>query len=164
MGWRETIGIDTHFSNYILSDNSIVRILIYDNAGQERFRKTVENFYKGADAIILIYDICYIDSFESCKNYYCETIKKYCKDTIKVMLIGNKTDLEYQRKISFEEAHDFAFLNEYTHMETSCLRNENVYEAFEKVIEMTSIEKKKEKEKEKEKENQLKELKKKGCI
>ena len=47
-------------------------------------------------------------------------------------------------------------------METSCLSNATVYEAFEKVIEITSIEKKKEKEKEKE--NQLKELKKKGCI
>ena len=160
MGFCETIGPDIKSSTYILSDNSIVRVLICDTAGQDRFKNMVESYYKCADAIILIYDISYNGSFESCKNYYCETIKKYCKDIIKVMLIGNKTDLEYKREISFEEAHDFALFNEYTHMETSCLRNENVYEAFEKVIEITSIEKKKEKGKEKEKENQLKELKK----
>ena len=115
MGFCGTIGIHFESSTYILSDNSIVSVQIYDTLGEERFQKVVESYYKVADAIILIYDIISNSSFESCKNYYCETIKKYCKDIIKVMLIGNKTDLEYRREISFEEAHDFDLFNEYTH-------------------------------------------------
>ena len=62
------------------------------------------------------------------------------------MLIGNKKDPEFERQISFEEANDFALLNNYIYMETSSKRNENVYEAFEKAIEIALIEKKKEKE------------------
>ena len=62
----------------------------------------------------------------------------FCKDNIKVILIGNKKDLEDRRIISFEEANNFALLNNYIYMETSCLRNENVFEAFEKIIEITA--------------------------
>ena len=97
-----------------------------------------ETYYKKMDSIILLYDITHKDSFDECKNYYCHIIKEKCKDNIKVILIGNKKDLEDRRIISFEEANNFALLNNYIHMETSCLRNENVFEAFEKIIEITA--------------------------
>ena len=150
MGNYSNIDLDFVFSSYKLSDNSIVSVQIWDTPGQDRFKSIVENSLKKADSIILIYDISNKYSFNKCKNYCLEAIKKLCKDNIKVMLIGNKKDLEYERQISFEEANDFALTNNYIYMETSCLKNENVYEAVEKTIEITVNEKKKEKEKENE--------------
>ena len=110
--------------------------MIEDTNGQEKMRCVYEIYYKKADGIILLYDITDKKSFESCKYYYCEKIKELCKPNIKTILIGNKKDLENRREISFKEGKDFSLSNGYLFMETSCLKNENVYEAFEKIIEV----------------------------
>ena len=144
-----TIGAPIYFSSYKISDNLIINVYITDTAGQERFKEINLRHYKNADSIILLYDITNKYSFDECKNYFCKKIKENCKNNIKVILIGNKKDLEDERKVSFKEANDFAVVNNYIHMETSCLRNENVFETFKKAIEITLMEKKKETEKEK---------------
>lgn len=46
------------------------------------------------------------------------------------MLIGNKTDLEHRRVVSFQEAHDFARQFDMFYMETSAKNEQNVEEAF----------------------------------
>ena len=131
---QDTIGTPTYFSNFLLSDNSIINLQIYDTPGQEKYRALIESYYKRADGIILVYDISNKESFKECKNYFCENIKEKCKRDIKVILVGNKSDLEEKREVSFQEANDFASLNNYIHIQTSCLKNENVFEAFEKII------------------------------
>ena len=152
-------------SYYKLSDNYILKVAIYDSEGRERARCHHDGYWKGADYIILIYDISNKESFNECKNYYSAKIKQICKDNIKVMLIGNKKDLENKRQISFEEANAFSLENKYIYMEASCQRNENVYESFEKAIEITLIEKKKENENQlKLNQLQLKNKKKNGCL
>ena len=118
-------------------DKYFIRLYIVDTAGQYRFRNRIEQYYRKADSIILSYDITDRDSFEHCKFYYCEKIKELCRQNIKTILIGNKKDLEEDRKVTFKEANDFANYNGYMFMETSCLLYENVYEAFEKIIETT---------------------------
>ena len=123
-----------------LLDKYIINLCIYDTAGQERFKSINLFYYPKADGIILSYDITNRFSFEECKNYYCETINENCKTNIKVILIGNKKDREYERKVSFEEANKFALSKGYLFMETSCKTYENVYETFEKLIETTFIE------------------------
>ena len=164
--WCKNLNIDWGSSYYKLSDNSIVKVQIWDTSGRTWARNSIETYYKGVDFIILIYDISYKDTFNECKNYYCEKIKQLCKNNIKVMLIGNKKDLEYKREISFEEANSFALENNYIYMEASCQRNENVFETFEKAIEMALIEKKKENgnQLKSKNENQFKSKKKEDCL
>ena len=55
----------------------------------------------------------------------------------------NKKDLEDKREVKPEEDVSFALENNYIFMETSCLRNQNVVDAFETLIEITNIESKK---------------------
>ena len=66
-----------------------------------------------------------------------------CKPNTKVILLGNKTDLEEKREVLPEEGAGFALENDYIFMETSCLKNSNVANAFEALIELTNIESKK---------------------
>ena len=113
-----------------------------DTSGQERFRSINENYYRKADCCLLVYDITDVKSFEECK-YYCEQIKERCKKNIKVILLGNKTDLENERQIDSQAGIDLALKNKYIFMETSCLKNERVADAFEALIEMTHREAKK---------------------
>ena len=116
-----------------------------DTAGQERFRALNKIYYKKADCCLLVYDITDVKSFKDCEIYYNKQIKEKCEKDIKVILLGNKTDLESQRKVSAEDAASFALKNEYIFMETSCLKNDNVANAFEALIEITNIEAKKNK-------------------
>ena len=132
-----TIGIPSTFSSYKLSDNSILKVCLVDTCGQEKFRRMNENNYSSTDSIILVYDITDRNSYEDCKGYFTNTINKLCKKDIPVILIGNKKDLKKERKISFEEGQKFASKNNYFFMETSCLKNENVFEAFSTIIGLT---------------------------
>ena len=91
-------------------------------------------YYKTADCCILVFDKTDKDSFKECQIYYRDKIKESCKSDVKVILVGNKIDLENEIKVSYEEAANFALLNDYLYIETSCARNKNVFEAFEKII------------------------------
>ena len=126
-----------------LSDGSIVNCFIYDTAGQERYKSLCESYYKKAEAILLVYDISNKKSFEIIKKYYCPKIKELCKKNIPVILLGNKADKEKERKVSLDEGVKFSNKENYTFKETSCLKNENVADAFETLIEMWNVEKSK---------------------
>ena len=78
-------------------------------------------------------------SFDECKNYFSLKIKEKCKDNVKVILLGNKSDLENDRVVSYEEAKNFADLNNYIFTEISCLKNENIFELFQELIGLTVI-------------------------
>ena len=132
-----TIGTLFTFSTYQLSDGSLVNIKILDTAGQEKFRSLSHQYYRDADGCLLVYDITERKSFDEIKNYFCEQIKEKCKKDIKIILLGNKTDLEENRKVTSEEGANFALDKGYTFMETSCLKNRNVADSFETLIELT---------------------------
>ena len=44
-------------------------ITLVDTAGQERFKYLIKSFYKGADCILLIYDITNKDSFHKISDW-----------------------------------------------------------------------------------------------
>ena len=110
---------------------------IIDTGGQEKFNSLNKTYYKRADGCLLVYDISSRESFEECKNFYKNEIVENCKKNVKVILIGNKNDLEEQREISEEEGSKFAEENNYFFKETSCEKNFNVADAFETIIIMT---------------------------
>ena len=83
-------------------------------------------------------------NFNKIKEYYCQKIKELCKKDVKVLLLGNKKDLEDRRVVSIEEGRSLALQENYKFMECSCLKFESVNEAFYELI-MWSILDKKEK-------------------
>ena len=114
--------------------------MIYDTAGQERFNAINESYYQKADAILLVYDISNRKSFEQIRNYYCPKIEENCKKNIPIILLGNKTDKENEREVSIEEGAELAVEHKFKFKETSCVKNENVADAFEALIEMWNVE------------------------
>ena len=116
-----------------------MNVLIADTAGQEQLKALSNQYYQKADGILLVYDITNQASFDEIKNYYSKQIKDRCKFGVKVLLLGNKTDLEDERKISLEMGVNYAVDNKFLFMETSCLKNENVAGGFETLIELTYL-------------------------
>ena len=146
-----TLGVPNYFSNFKLSDGSITNVQILDTAGSEKYRSLASSYYRKADCCLLVYDITERNSFDEIKDYFNEQVQEQCKKKIPVILLGNKTDLEENRAIPSEEAAKFCLENDYIFMETTCLKNTNVSDAFETLIELTNIEAKKNKDKDKEK-------------
>ena len=109
---------------------------IHDTSGMEKFRSLYTKYYNLADGVLLVYDISDRKSFEEIQNYFLKEIREKCKNDIKVILLGNKTDLEKDRKISLEEGANFAAVNGFMFMETSCLENKYVADSFETLIEL----------------------------
>ena len=158
------MGYPNYFSTYKLSDGSLVNVNIQDTAGQEKFKAVSESYYRKADCCLLVYDITNRKSFDEVKDYYNENIKEKCKKKIKVILLGNKTDLEDKRKVQPEEGAGLALENDYIFMETSCLKNTNVSDAFETLIEITNIESKKKKDNRKGVQLKKENIKRKNCF
>lgn len=109
-----------------------------DTGGQETFRSQNRLYYKKADCILLVYDITSIESFNACKNFYIKQILNICKEDIKVILLGNKTDLAKKRVVTQDMGSNLAKQNGFFFKETSCEENYNVSDSFETLIEMTN--------------------------
>ena len=135
-----TIAVDFFAKTFQLSDGSVVHCLIYDTCGQERYKAINESYYRKADAALLVYDISEKKSFDVIRDYYCPKIKQFCKKDIPILLLGNKIDREQFRQIKTEEGIELASKEKYRFKETSCLKNENVADAFEALVEMWNIE------------------------
>ena len=102
---------------------------IWDTAGQEKFRNINASYYKGANGILVVYDITNKETFDGLTSWLIEIEKNSSKDVYK-LLIGNKNDLEDKRQISYNEGKEFASINGMQFFETSAKTAYQVQEAF----------------------------------
>lgn len=124
-----TIGIDFVTKIIDVSGNKI-RLQIWDTAGQERFRSITTSYFKGADIVIIIYDVCDESSFNNIK-YWMETIKDSTCDSTGVILVGNKIDMESSREISSKDGINLAKKYNIPFFECSAKKGINVDSIFE---------------------------------
>ena len=124
-----TIGVDFKIKTFDIDEKKI-KMQIWDTAGQERFKNIIASYYRGAHGILLIYDVTDKDSFKNLNNWLIEIEKNASKNVLKV-LIGNKSDLEDKRVITYNQGKDFADTYGLKFIETSAKKNLNVNEAFE---------------------------------
>ena len=128
-----TIGIDFK-TKYIKMDNYSVKVLIWDTAGQEKFQNIAKTYYKGANGVMLIYDISNRKTFQRI-NFWIKELKENNKiDELFIYLIGNKKDLEDKREISFEEGEKYAKENNINFIEVSAKSGEGIPNLFHNVI------------------------------
>ena len=110
-------------------DGKKVKLQIWDTAGQERFKNIQASYYKGANGILVVYDITNRESFEHVNSWLIEIEKNGNKNVYK-FLIGNKNDLEDQRVVKKEEGEEFASINGMDFFETSAKTDYQVRDAF----------------------------------
>ena len=127
--YQATIGLDFH-SKIVTIHNQDIRLILYDTAGQEKFRSLIPMYIREAQIILLIYDITNKNSFDSIPNWM-EEISEVKKNDIIYALVGNKIDLEKQRAVSFEEGKKFADENKLLFQEVSAKSGANIGNLFE---------------------------------
>ena len=129
---RPTIGVEFATKNFEI-ENNIIKTQIWDTAGQERYRSITTSYYKGTKGCLLVYDITRKSSFENL-DMWINDIKSAGNENLSIILVGNKCDLEDDRKVSKEVAEEKAKLYNIAFMETSALNGTNIEKAFNELI------------------------------
>ncbi|EFO63819.1 Rab2a [Giardia lamblia P15] len=106
-----------------------IKAQIWDTCGQESFRSITRSYYRGSCCALLVYDITRRASFEHVANWL-EECRTYGGDKTTILLVGNKTDRESSRMVTYDEGEKFAKENNLFFIETSAKTNSNVEEAF----------------------------------
>ena len=127
--YNSTVGFEYINFNVKLNDK-IIKLQIWDTCGQEIYRSLISSFYRNATLAVLVYAIDSKASFLNIDTWL-KDIKLQSNPDIKIFLVGNKTDLEEQRVVDFEEAKKYANENNFDYVkETSAKTGFNAKEVF----------------------------------
>lgn len=128
-----TIGVDFKIATMKI-DDKLIKLQLWDTAGQDRYRTIVSSYYRGCHGIFIIFDLTSQTSFDNIESWYDE-ISNNLKDInqSEIILVGNKCDLEKNRVISHEMAKTKADKFSMHYIETSAKTNENIFDAFYKL-------------------------------
>jgi len=123
-----TIGIDFKIKTVDI-DGKRVKLQIWDTAGQERFHTITTSYYRGANGIMMVYDISNPKSFDNIQKWL-RNITDFASEDVIRILLGNKCDMEEKRMISTNRGQEIASQNGIKFYETSAKNNININEAF----------------------------------
>eukprot|EP01119_Soliformovum_irregulare_P008549 TRINITY_DN21664_c0_g1_i1.p1 TRINITY_DN21664_c0_g1~~TRINITY_DN21664_c0_g1_i1.p1 ORF type:complete len:215 (-),score=50.83 TRINITY_DN21664_c0_g1_i1:91-735(-) len=129
---ESTIGASFMNQTVTLPDDTLVKFQIWDTAGQERFHSLAPMYYRGAQAAIIVYDITNRGSYEKAKEWVKE-IQQQGDANVVIAFVGNKVDMENQRKVPLEEATAYTEANQLFLMETSAKTATGVSDLFMKI-------------------------------
>lgn len=128
-----TIGVDFKQKTVNIDDAKIT-LLLWDTAGSEKHRTLNSFYYRGAQALIFVFDCSRRKTFENLEYWLNECQEKCTVENAVKMLICNKIDNKEERQVTFDEASDFGKKHSLLVMETSAKTNEGIDKAFEEVI------------------------------
>ena len=126
--YEPTIGLEFE-SIPILIDDQSVNLLLYDMSGHQKFRGLIPLYTSDANIILLIYDISKIDSFNNIDKWY-SSLNNLNKKEVIFALVGNKCDLDYNRKVKIEEAQKYAEEHNFIFQEVSAMNGDGIQELF----------------------------------
>ena len=138
--------LSLEYNNHSIKiNNYIIRMQIWDTAGQEKYNSIISNYYRSAEVAIFVYSINDLKSYNSILEWYKELINENNDENnnVKKILLGNKVDLENERKVEFKVADTFAKENGFeVFAEITCKNDEkqtifnisNIFDAIGKLF------------------------------
>ena len=113
--------------------DKIVKVQVWDTAGQERYRSITNAYYRGAEGILIVFDVTKKESFENIQNWINE-VTVYTGNDVVIICLGNKNDLK--KEIDKKEIIDFKKNTNLEILNVSAKTGEGVEEAFKHIIEL----------------------------
>jgi len=120
---KATIGVD--FGVTVIDvNNKKIKTQIWDTPGQERYKAIASAYYIMAVGVIIVFDIANKSSFDHIESWINE-IKLHIPQA-NILIVGNKSDLQCFREISYDDVKSFCSNHGYSYVETSAKNNINV--------------------------------------
>ena len=129
---KSTVGVELG-TKFVKVKGVGAKLQIWDTAGQERYKSITSSYYKGSHGCFIVYDITSETSFENVEKWYEQAQKDASKD-VSIILVGNKCDLENERKVSKEKGEEKAKSLNAPFFETSALSKINIDDIFKEMI------------------------------
>ena len=126
--YQATVGFEFLTYNLKLNDK-VIKMQIWDTCGQEIYKSLITNFYRNSSLAIVTYSIDNKESFQHAENWL-NDLRSQANPDVRIFLVGNKADLEEERKVSKEEGEKFAKEQGMHFFETSCQTGDNIENAF----------------------------------
>ena len=103
ISYMTTSGIDLKTKDIEIK-NKKIRVQIWDTAGQVKYRAITRNLFLKVMGAILIYDITNEKSYNNLKEWM-KLIREECGKHMQIIMVGNKCDLDSERKINQDEVY-----------------------------------------------------------
>jgi Ras-related protein Rab-18 len=131
-GLKSTVGVDLRVKMVQVNDQD-VRCILWDTAGQERFRTLTSAYYRGAQGVVLTYDMTSRSSFIDLKSWIKEMDQYLTTDPVTI-IVANKVDRKDERTVSTSEGMAFAREQGTMYIETSAKTQQGIQQAFEELL------------------------------
>ena len=103
--YQATVGFEFLTFNMKVNDK-VIKLQIWDTCGQEIYKSLISNFYRNSSLAVLVYAIDNKESFTHVENWL-NDLKSQANEDVRIFLVGNKADLEEDRKVSKEEGEKY---------------------------------------------------------
>ena len=103
--YQATVGFD-FLTFYLKVNKKVIKLQVWDTCGKEIYKSLITNFYKNSSLAIIVYAINDRESFEHAEDWLNE-LKEQAHPDVRIFFIGNKFDLENERKVQEEEGKKF---------------------------------------------------------
>ena len=103
--YQATVGFEFLTYNLKLNDK-VIKMQIWDTCGQEIYKSLITNFYRNSSLAIVTYSIDSKESFVHAENWL-NDLRSQANPDVRIFLVGNKADLEEERKVSKEEGEKY---------------------------------------------------------
>ena len=130
--YQATIGLDFQSKN-VQIDNQDIHLLLYDTAGQEKFRSLIPMYTRDANIVLLVYDTTSKDTFMHLSDWL-NDLTNLKKEEIIFALVGNKIDITDKREVTPEEGEKFAEEQRFIFQEVSAKTGEGFSDLFYKSL------------------------------
>ena len=126
------------FTHTINVDGIEVTIMLWDTAGEERFQSVGPSLLRGANGVILVYDVTQLSSFKGI-DAYMDMFLNTCQfdpqtEDLPVLLLGNKTDVA-EPVVPREIVEEWAARNKVRMLyNVSAKTGDNVVTAFDELM------------------------------
>ena len=130
-GYSATLGFEYYTLYFNIVSNmgkTVLKYEIWDTCGNETYRSLITDFYNNASVVLLVYDVTNVKSFNDIDGWLKEAKEKNPKGIEHFVLIGNKIDLNGNRKVTKEEGEKFAEEKGMEFVEVSAKTGEGIKE------------------------------------
>ena len=128
--YQATIGLDFQSKN-VQIDNQDIHLLLYDTAGQEKFRALIPMYTRDANIILLVYDVTSKDSFLHLSDWL-KDLTNVKKEDVIFAVVGNKIDLDDRREVNSNEGENYAKEHDFIFAEVGAKTGDGFSELFYK--------------------------------